>query len=248
MHHSIDHATDAPIAPAASSAERRQAARVPVAAIAVMHSATQPPSIWRVTNLSLGGVGLVGNAALVAGRHRVTLHVAGFPALDLHIAVLRSQLVSHGRRCGARFVDLTRDQREALAAITAADHGPVQIARRVQVVVPSGGRAQHLCTELGRLGYSARHEVSSGQALAWLQREESEALIVDETVLAADRWSLLQFVRDTAPDVRRFVIASDVRGFRLYYAIKAGMVEALIEPSAAGDSLARHFRTAPGAV
>jgi hypothetical protein len=58
-------------------------------------------------------------------------------------------------------------------------------------------------------------------------------------VVEDDRWGLLQLVRDTAPEIRRFVLASDVRRFRLYYAIKAGLVDGLIDPKTTGDGLAR---------
>jgi len=98
------------------------------------------------------------------------------------------------------------------------------------------------------LGFAVRREASPGQALAWLQTEEMEILLVDESLVEADRWSLLQFVRTTAPEVRRLVLASDVRGFRLYYAIKAGLVDGLVEPTTAGESLARHLTGAPAAV
>ncbi len=228
--------------------ERRKAIRVPVAAVAVLNSATQPPSIWQVRNLSAGGVALVGDAALIPGRHLLTLHAAGFPPLDLRVAVLRCQLAPSGKRCAVRFVEVTPEQRHVLSQIIAADHSPAHGGHRALVLAPRGERAQHLRDELNRLGYLVRHEESSGQALAWLQREETEALFVDESVLDTDRWSLLQFVRDTVPEARRFVIANDVRGFRLYYAIKAGVVEALIEPSTTGDSLARHLTGMPGAV
>jgi len=235
------------VAPGKNSGERRRAVRVPVGAVAVLNSAMQPPSIWQVRNLSVGGLGLLGDAALVAGRHLLTLHVAGFPALELRVLVLRCQLAPSGRRCAVRFMDVTAEQRDALSAIVAADHAPAQGGHRAMVVAPPGARAQHLRHELDRLGYRVRHEASPGQALAWLQREETEVLLVDESVLDAERWSLLQFVRDTAPEVRRFVVANDVRGFRLYYAIKAGVVEALVEPAATGDSLARHLTRAPAA-
>jgi hypothetical protein len=219
-----------------------------VAAVAVVHSATRPPSIWRVTNLSVGGLGLVGDATLVAGRHRVTLYAAGFPAMDLQVAVVRAQLATAGKRCGVRFVDVTPAQRDALAAMVAADHTPALGAHRALVLVADAARARHLCDELAGLGYTARHEPSAGQSLAWLQREETEVLFVDDSIIATDRWNLLKFVRDTTPDVRRFVIANDVRGgFRLYYAMKAGVVEALVEPSATADVLARHLASASAA-
>jgi CheY-like chemotaxis protein len=236
----MDHA----FAPTTDSGERRQAARVPVAAVAVLNRATQPPSICRVTDLSIGGLGLIGDAALGTGRQSLILHVAGFPALDLQAMTLRCQLAPHRRQCAVRFVDVTRQQLDALSAIVAADHSPVHGAHRAVVVAPNGARAEHLGAELQQLGYSVRHEASPGQALAWLQREDTEALLLDESMLATDRWNLLQFVRDAAPEVRRFVIASDVRGFRLYYAIKAGLVEALVDPSATGDGLARHLTAA----
>ena len=35
------------------------------------------------------------------------------------------------------------------------------------------------------------------------------------------------------------MLANDVRGFRLYYAMKAGLVDGLVEPAAVGDTLAR---------
>ena len=221
--------------------------RVPVAAVAVVYRGMQPPSICQVTNLSVGGLGLVGDAALGPGRHRLTLHIAGFAAIDLQAMTLRCQLVPHRRQCALRFVDVTREQHDALSTLVAADHSPYPGAHRTLVVAPNGQRAQHLRHELEQLGYSVRHEKSPGQALAWLQREETEALLLDESVLDADRWSLLQFVRDATPEVRRFVIANDVRGFRLYYAMKAGVVEGLVEPTAAADALARHLATASAA-
>jgi hypothetical protein len=227
------------------SSERRRATRVPVAGIALLRSGAQPPSVWRLSNLSVGGAGLVGDAMLAPGRHAICLHVAGFPALELEVKVLRRQVLTRGGRCAVRFVDVTEPQKRTLRDILAADNGPTLVRRRALVVTPEPARARALARELALLGYAVRQEASPGQAGAWLEREDTEVVLVDESVVEADRWSLLQYVRDTAPEIRRLVIASDVRGFRLYYAIKAGLVEGLVEPTTSGDALARHLAGAP---
>jgi hypothetical protein len=227
------------------SSERRRAPRVWVAGVGVLRSGTQPPSVWRVSDLSAGGAALVGDAPLVAGRHALRLHVAGFASLDLDVKVLRRQLLTRGGRCGVMFQDVTEAQEQTLRAMAAADHASSIATRRALVVAPNGARARALTSELLPMGFDVRQEVSPGQAGAWLQREETEVLLVDESVVEADRWSLLQFARDTAPEIRRLVIASDVRGFRLYYAIKAGLVDALVEPTMAGDVLARQLTGTP---
>ena len=41
--------------------------------------------------------------------------------------------------------------------------------------------------------------------------------------------------------MRRFVLAPDVRGFRLYFAMKAGLVDGLVEPAMPRHTLARHL-------
>lgn len=229
------------------SGERRREVRAWVPGIAVLRGGSHAPSVFRVSNLSAGGAGLVGDGALVPGRHVVSLHVAGFPALELAATVLRQQLVRRGGRYAVRFVDVTSDQAQALGALMAADHTPSLVGRRALVVSPAGDRARVTSRELAPLGFSVRHETSPGQAIAWLQREETEVLLVDESLIEADRWSVLQVVRDLAPDIRRLVLANDVRGFRLYYAIKAGLVDGLVEPTAVADTLARDLAGVRGA-
>jgi hypothetical protein len=228
--------------------ERRRAARAWVAAVAVMQSGAQPASVWRVSNLSVGGAGLVGDGTLSPGVSSLVLHVAGFPPLDLKAKALRKQLLTRGGHGAVKFVDMTPAQHELLVAIMTAEHAPAPVGRRALVVTADDGRAKGLSKELSMLGFAVRREKSAGQGVAWLQREETEVMLVDENVVGADRWNVLQFVHDTAPETRRFVIANDVRGFRLYYAIKAGLVEGLIEPTAAGDGLARQLAGAPPAV
>jgi hypothetical protein len=230
------------------SSERRRAPRAWVPGLAVLASGTQPPSVWRVSNLSAGGVGLVGDGRLETGRHTLALHVAGFERLALEVNVLRRQLLTRGGRCGVKFIDVPEAQRRVLNEVSVAAFAPPLAVPRALVVAPDEARGKSLRRELGLLGFAVRSETSPGQAGAWLQHEETEALFVDESVVEADRWSLLQFVRDTAPEIRRLVIASDVRGFRLYYAIKAGLVDTLVEPTIAAEDLARHLAGAPVAV
>jgi hypothetical protein len=234
--------------PGTETSERRRGTRAQVAGVAVLQSPTQPPSVWRVTNLSTGGAGLVGDGPTLTGPLSLTLHVAGFPAIELHAKVLRRQVLTRSGRCAIRFTEVSAAQTRSLRDIVTADHAPSNVRRRALVITPDERRAGTLGGELARLGFAVRRESSPGQAVAWLQREETEVVLVDESVVEADRWSLLQFVRDTSPETRRLVIANDVRGFRLYYAIKAGLVESLVEPKTSGDALARHVLGAPAAV
>ncbi len=221
------------------SSERRRQRRIWVPGVAVLRSGAQPPTIWRVSNLSAGGAGLLGNGALLSGPLSLTLYVAGFEPVELSAKVLRRQLVTRGGRCAVRFTSLTEAQRQVLADVLAADHTPKLLANRALVVTPHATRSPRLEAELTAIGFSIRHETSPGQAAAWLQREGAEVLLVDESVVEADRWSLLQFALDTAPEIRRLVLAEDVRGFRLYFAIKAGLVDGLVSPTMDGHHLAR---------
>jgi hypothetical protein len=227
------------------SSERRRAERAPVAGVAVLQNGTQPPSVWRVSNLSTGGAGLIGDGVLGSDRLLLTIHLAGFPALELGAKMVRRQVLARGGRCAVKFLEPTPQQLRALRDMTAAGHAPAKARRRALLVTPDEARAGALGGELARLGFAVRREPSAGQAVAWLQQEETEVLLVDERVLEAERWSMLQFVHDTSPETRRLVIANDVRGFRLYYAIKAGLVEGLVEPNAASEALVRHITGAP---
>jgi hypothetical protein len=227
--------------PGARSDNRRQTRRVVVAGVAVLRSGEQAPSVWCVTNLSAGGAALRGDGTLFPGRLALSLHVAGFPVLELGARMLRRQLVTRGGRCAVEFVDLSESQRAALRAMTSVEETPSSARRRALVVGLDEARTGALSRELTALGFAARFEPSPGQAAAWLQKEPAEVLLLDESVIAADRWSLLQFARDTAPETRRFVLADDVRGFRLYYAIKAGLVDGLLEHPLAAEGLARRL-------
>jgi hypothetical protein len=212
-----------------------------VAGVAVLRGGGQAPSVWRVTNLSAGGAALQGDVALFPGPLALTLHVAGFAALELQAKVLRRQLVTRGGRCAVEFVALSDLQRQTLVDITSADQAPLPERRRALIVGLEGDRARALAKEVAALGFEVRCELLPEQAAAWLQREDTELLLVNESVIAADRWSLLQFAYDTEPEMRRFVLANDVRGFRLYYAIKAGLVDGLLEQPLPEGALARRL-------
>lgn len=212
-----------------------------MAGVAVLRGGGQPPSIWRLTNLSLGGAALIGDGALLPNRLSVSIHVAGFRAVEVQARVLRRQLVTRDGKCAVRFVDVSGADQDTLREILLAAHfSPSLVRRRALIVDRDEIKTSALAAELVSLGFAVRRETSPEQAAAWLQREDTEVLLVDESVVAASGWSLLEFVRDSAPEIRRLVLAEDVRGFRLYYAIKAGLVDGLVGRQMAGDALARH--------
>jgi hypothetical protein len=226
--------------PESQEHERRREPRIRIAGVAVLRGGAQPPSVWRVTNLSLGGAALVGDGALLPARLSLSIHVAGFPAVDVDAKVLRRQLVTRAGKCAVKFVDVSAAAKETLREILDAEQKPLLVRRRALIVDSDETPTLALASELASLGFIVRREASPEQAAAWLQREDTEVLLVGEGVVGASGWSLLEFVRDTEPEIRRFVVAEDVRGFRLYYAIKAGLVDGLIGRKMAGDALARH--------
>ncbi len=227
--------------PGAKGGERREEQRVPVSGVALLQGGGQTPSVWRLTNLSMGGAALVGDGTLPSAHFALGLHVAGFEPIELEAKVLRRQLVIRGGKCGVKFVGVAEAQRQALREILAADHAPAVGARRALIVDHEDLKTPALTSELVSLGFDVRRESSPEKAAAWLQREDTEVVLVGERIVSAHRWNLLEFIRDTAPEIRRFVLASDVRGFRLYYAMKAGLVEGLIPPDTAAETLARYL-------
>jgi PleD family two-component response regulator len=182
----------------------------------------------------------MGDGVLLPAKISLSLNVAGFPPLEVGARLLRRQLVTGTGKCAIKFVDLSEAQQKALEEILAADHKLSLVKRRALIVEPAESQSPRLSTELASLGYIVRCERSPEQAAAWLQKEDTEVLLVGESVVGANGWSLLQFVRDTEPEIRRLVLADDVRGFRLYYAIKAGLVDGLVGSTMVGDALARH--------
>lgn len=182
----------------------------------------------------------MGDGALLPTRFSVSIHIGGFPAVDVDAKVVRRQLVTRAGKCAVKFVDVAESVREALREILAADQPPLLVRRRALVVDREQTPMLALSAELASLGFTVRRETSPEQAAAWLEREDTEVLLVGESVVGASGWSLLEFIRDTAPEIRRLVVADDVRGFRLYYAIKAGLVDALVGRTMTGDTLARH--------
>jgi hypothetical protein len=188
----------------------------------------------------LGGASLVGDGALPPARFSLSIHIGGFQAVTTDAKVLRRQLVTRAGKCAVKFMDVSGKQLEALAEILGADHPPLLVRRRALIVDLEETPMLALSAELASLGFTVRQETSPEQAAAWLQREDTEVLLVGESVVGSSGWSLLEFARDTEPEIRRLVLAEDVRGFRLYYAIKAGLVDGLVGRKMVGDTLARH--------
>src|SRR3954466_128123 len=91
--------------PKSEGHERRHGSRVWVPGVAVMRGGGQPPSVWRVANLSLGGASLTGDGVLPPGRLSLALHVAGFEPVEVDAKILRRQLVTRAGRCAVKFVE-----------------------------------------------------------------------------------------------------------------------------------------------
>ena len=183
----------------------------------------------------------MGAGAVLLERVSMDLHVAGFPDVELEARLVRRQLATRKGRCALKFIDPSEEQQRILREMLGADHAPAPERRRALLVHAEEERIPSLAADVAALGFAVRNETSTGQAAAWLQRENADLLLVEHRVVETDRLGLLQFARDTVPEMRRFVLAPDVRGFRLYFAIKAGLVDGLVEPAMPRQQLARHL-------
>src|SRR5205814_9664580 len=104
-----------------------------------------------------------------------------------------------------KFADVADVQSQMLRRILAADHTPSLVQKRALIVDGQDGLPPALLAEIASLGFAIREESSPEQAAAWLQKESTEILLVAESAIESNHWSLLQFARDTAPEIRRLV-------------------------------------------
>jgi hypothetical protein len=218
-----------------SAANRRRHRRVEVAGIATVTSEQGALTVWVVQDLSQGGLSLVGDALLIPGQHvPLTLHLPGQEPLALRARVLRRQLASRRGRTAMAFEALTDAQTRAVTAAVEQNAPRDRSAPRVAILVarPSASSTTiaPLERELIALGLAARVASHPLDGAAWLQKEAgAAALLVDERLVEHKGWNLLDFTRETRPQVRRLVVASRVHGFGTDVSLRTGQADAVLE-------------------
>jgi hypothetical protein len=63
-----------------------------------------------------------------------------------------------------------------------------------------------------------------------------------------DGWSFVEFVRNTRPNARRIIVASDVHSFRLNFALRSGLADAVVERPFQAATLARKLGIDPATI
>jgi hypothetical protein len=225
-------------APEPAPANRRTHERVEVPAVASAGVAGAPLSVWAVRDLSSGGASMRGGPALTPGtRHAITFHVAD-GSFTVSARVLRRQVNAPAGQFAVLFEKVDAEQAAAIARALATGRGPARATHIVVASRPSRARSS-LARELQALGHEPAIVESPLGAAALLQARASNAvLLIEDKLIEVDGWSCAEFIRDCRPQVRRLAIASKVHSFRLNLALRAGLVDAAVEPPFRAAALA----------
>jgi hypothetical protein len=230
--------------------ERRRHKRAEVPAVAKVFAGERFLGVFAVSDLSEGGVALLGEALLVPGeRVRLEIQLAGRSPLALAARVLRRQVSSpKTRRCALIFDHPPAEQVAALAAAVAVtEPGP---AATVLVVWgrPSGGPA--LERELVSAGHRALLATTPLDAAAWLRgRGHTIAhALIDHGVARTDEWDFLQYLIDHHPHIRRLLLVDGVESFRMNFILRAGLAQAVLERPFSASAMVKKLGAGPHGV
>ncbi len=174
---------------------------------------------------------MIGEGMLLSGqRIPMRLFLAGTPPLDVNTRVLRHQLGTRKAECVVIFQDLSPAHNAIIDAAVEAGRvsGSALLAPDAFVVAADPQSVTPLLRQLTALGHTPQYVPSPMAAAAWLH-ERTVAVLADQDLVEIEGWNFLQFVRDAWPHIRRVVIAKEIHSFRLNLALRAGLVDAVIQ-------------------
>jgi CheY-like chemotaxis protein len=212
----------------ASQLENRRHARSEVVATAVVFSSEQLHGTFLVQDLSVGGACLMGHFTSPPGKRlHLLLQFPGKPALSVRAALVRHDTLGPTReRTAVSFMGLTAEEEDAIqeAIVAALERERARLLATVLVISAddlSRGALEH---DLHAIGVQAVAVATPLEALAWLERPGAciATIVVDVSPGAAQGLDVLDFVGESHPDIRRVVMADEVRPFRLDLALRSG--------------------------
>jgi CheY-like chemotaxis protein len=236
------------LVPSQQGSERRRHRRVQVPAVADVRTGDKHLGLFAVSDLSAGGVSLLGEALLVPGQPlALEVQVPGRPALQLTGKVVRRQVSGpRGRRCAVRFESLAPAAAEALAAVLAEPAPEVVSTPFLVVWNRPVGRAP---LERDLTGAEPPLIVQNPlEAAAWLRVSSSklEVVLVDYLLAGSHGWDLLQHLREQHPRLKRVLLVDGVGNFRLNLLLASGLADAALEKPWTALALARKLRKGGG--
>ena len=230
------------LVPGTEGAERRRDRRVAVAGVAAARVEGKHLGIFTISDLSVGGAGLVGEALLGPGQAvELTLQLAGRTPLTVAAKVLRRQVSgARGRRCAVRFEGLTASQRGALSVSLMAA-APAPDGANVLVLWARPGSSAVMERDLAGKGLVPLFVASPLQAAAWLRAPGLRlgAVLVDYLLAGSDGWDFLQHLREHHPRLRRILLVDGIGNFRLNLLLASGLADGALEKPWTASALAK---------
>jgi CheY-like chemotaxis protein len=212
----------------ASLSENRRHARSEVVATAVVFAAGHMHGTFLVQDLSVGGACLMGHFTSAPGKRlHLLLQFPGKPPFSVAAEVVRHDTLGPTReRTAVTFIGLHAEQEDAIqeAIVAALERERARLLATVLVISADDLSRGALEEDLHALGVEAVTVSTPLEALAWLERPGAciATVVVDVSPGAAQGLDVLDFVGENHPDIRRVVMADEVRPFRLDLALRSG--------------------------
>jgi CheY-like chemotaxis protein len=187
--------------------ERRQHPRAQLAANVVVLKGEQRIGVYRVINLSAGGLMLAGDPALNVGDTVEVILRLGDRTVRAHASVLRETRTGHGGVSALAFRDLAADAHDLVqSAVLRA----LEDARGASVLIvdDSAEICQALRTQLGRLGLRAVAVGTPLEAVNFLEQPNHVTVALVDLVLGGSNGlDVLAYLADQHPNVRRVLMS-----------------------------------------
>jgi CheY-like chemotaxis protein len=187
--------------------DRRRHARAPVATSVTVHRGEERIGVYRLINLSAGGVVLAGHPALAVGEQVQVLLRLGERTLRAEATVLREAQNGQGTARALAFPDLPPDDEDLIqSAVLRA----LEDARGASVLIvdDSAEICQALRTQLGRLGHRAVAVGTPLEAVHFLEQSNNVTVALVDLVLgAANGLDVIAYLAEQHPRVRRVLMS-----------------------------------------
>jgi CheY-like chemotaxis protein len=190
-----------------TGAERRRHPRAPLVASVVVERGGERMGVFRLANLSAGGVLLTGDPPLTVGD-RLDLQLRlGEQAVRMEATVLREARTGHGPSWALAFHQLPAGAEGIIEAAVARALDDARAAA-VLIVDDSPEICQALRAHVGRLGHNAIAVGTPLEVVSLLEGPNAVAVALVDVMLGAGRGvEVLAYLAEQHPRVRRVLMS-----------------------------------------
>lgn len=216
--------------------ERRRHARSEVVATAVVFTRDRMHGTFFVQDLSAGGAYLLGHLDVHPGEKITTLlRFPGKAPFSVEARVVRHEprTSAHDDHTAISFLGLLAEQEDIIheAIVAALERETARLSATILVIDPDDATRDALEHDLRALGHQPLAVSTPLEALSWLERPGTHisTVFVDVTPGSAQGLDVLDFLGEHHPEIRRVVMAGEVRPFRLDLALRSGRAHQVLK-------------------